>query len=137
MIWSRIHKRALTGHLFVDRLLRKGKLLPVGSGESDGNVMSGGSLFRKMDRTVRFYLILALFGDLMLLPMTTYADVQPDCQTACLEEKTSREANDQANTDETDDARAEFLQASQEIYDSCLRDCQQSMPADPSPQTEN
>jgi hypothetical protein len=79
---------------------------------------------------MRPILMLAMFGMLLLLPGVSSADANAECQSNCANEKASRDMNCPPPGEDTQQARAQCLQESQEIYTSCLANCPQPEPAD-------
>jgi hypothetical protein len=85
-------------------------------------------------------LMLTIIGTLLLLPGSSTAETNAECQTHCAAEKTTRDADcpppDQ--DEETDKARAQCLLDSVNIYNTCVSTCPQPEPTDdsqaPSPQ---
>jgi len=74
-------------------------------------------------------LILVMFGILMFLPDLSIAETNAECQTTCATEKSARDANCPPGED-TDQARVQCLQESQEAFESCINSCPQQAPAD-------
>lgn len=79
---------------------------------------------------MRSILILVIFGTLLLLPCVGSAETNAECQTRCAAEKESRDVNCPPPGEETDQARAQCLQESQDTLTSCLNGCPQSAPTD-------
>jgi hypothetical protein len=79
---------------------------------------------------MRSILILAIFGTLLLLLGLSSAETNAECQTRCATEKTSRDENCPPPSVDTDRARAQCLQESQDTFNSCRNSCPQPEPAD-------
>ncbi len=79
---------------------------------------------------MRSILILAISGTLLLLPGVSSSETNAECQTRCATEKTSRDVNCPSSGEDSDQARAQCLQESQDTYNSCLNSCPQPAPAD-------
>ncbi len=77
-------------------------------------------------------LILTVIGTLLLLPGSSSAETNAECQTRCAADKATRdEGCPQAdNNEETDQARAQCLQDSENAYTSCVNDCPQPAATD-------
>jgi len=79
---------------------------------------------------MRSILILVIFGTLLLLPRMSSSETNAECQSRCATEKASRDVNCPPPGEETDQARAQCLQESQDTLNSCLNSCPQSAPTD-------
>ena len=84
---------------------------------------------------MRSVIILAMIGSLVFLSGAVFAQTAADCMAACAAEKTSRDDNCPPPGEDTDQARAQCLQESQDAYNSCLSKCQQ--PASPDAPAQN
>jgi hypothetical protein len=80
--------------------------------------------------TMRSILIFTMFGTLLLLPSVSSAETNAECQTRCATEKASRDVSCPSPGEDTDQARAQCLQESQDSYNSCLNSCPQPAPTD-------
>jgi len=79
---------------------------------------------------MRSILTLVIFGTLLLLPGVGSAETNAECQTRCAAEKTARDADCPPVGEDTDQARAQCLQESQDTSNSCLNSCPPPAPAD-------
>jgi hypothetical protein len=79
---------------------------------------------------MRSILIVAIFATLLLLPGVNSAETNAECQQSCATEKASRDVNCPPLDADTEQARAQCLQESQDTYNSCLGSCPQAEPAD-------
>ena len=84
---------------------------------------------------MRSILILAIFGILLLQPTMSSADPSAECHSECASEKASRDENCPPPGEDTDQARTQCLQESQEAYTGCLSGCPQPEHADTPPDT--
>lgn len=71
--------------------------------------------------------ILTVIGALLLLPGSSTAETTAECQTRCAIDKSTIDINcPPADKDEeTDQARAQCLQDSENAYNSCVSGCPQ------------
>ena len=77
-------------------------------------------------------LILTIFGTLLLLPGSSTAETNDECLARCGAEVATRDAAcPPADKDEeTDKARAQCLQDSENAYNNCVSGCSQPTPSD-------
>jgi hypothetical protein len=79
---------------------------------------------------MRSILIVAIFATLLLLPGVNSAETNTECQQNCATEKASRDANCPPTDADTDQARTQCLQESQDTFNSRLNSCPQAEPAE-------
>jgi hypothetical protein len=79
---------------------------------------------------MRFILILAIFGMLLILPGLGSAETTEDCQTRCASEKAASEVNCPPPGGDTVLARAQCLREILDTFSNCLNTCPQPAPTD-------
>jgi hypothetical protein len=77
-------------------------------------------------------LILTIIGILLVLPGASIAETNAECQTRCGSEKATRDADcpPPDRDEDTDRARAQCLQDSDNTYKSCVSGCPLPEPTD-------
>jgi hypothetical protein len=81
---------------------------------------------------MRSILILAISGTLLLLPGVSPADTNAECQSACINEKATRDPNCPPPGEDYDSKQesARCLKESQDAYNSCVKSCPPPEPID-------